>query len=180
MSLCSLCGPAVSEGRGSACSFPQGPGPSQQTFHVGPLCVCACASGCAILSLPHPPRSFLKVKCYSPCSRTKAQSSALHVNDFRARPLPPPGLDSLTLPRVVGVETQLEEPRARQGGLAGCGSRSRAGSPPVLRPCRRGRLWQAGRACSARCCGAPTCFLSPCSPPLHLALLSCSGVTPRS
>lgn len=44
--------------------------------------------GCAILSLPHPPSSFLKVKCYSPCSRTKAQSTGLHANDFQVWPLP--------------------------------------------------------------------------------------------
>lgn len=35
---------------------------------------CVCLSlcfGCAILSLPHPPRSFLKVKCYQSLLKNK-------------------------------------------------------------------------------------------------------------
>lgn len=65
---------------------------------------------CAILSLPHPPSSFLKVKCYSLCSRTKASSSALHVNNFQVWSLPLAWPDSpWLLPVVAAMEIQLDE-----------------------------------------------------------------------
>lgn len=138
------------------------------------MCLSLCFR-CAVLSLPHPPSSFLKVKCYSPCSRTKAPSSALHVNDFQVWPLPPACPDSLwLLPDVVRMETQLKRPQTGTGRPCWGWERepgtvpSGPGTAVAEEACGRTSLLSSELGC-------PRLFSNPCSPTSSVQpLLSCS------